>query len=68
MKLKTTTVLLFTTALLLSACNKKSIAGIYGFQMGKEKGTHFGIFLKLTDKYITLSSQPEETKKYKECE
>ena len=68
MKFRQAPVLLFTAALLLSSCGKKSIAGTYGFQMGKEKGTHFGIFLKLTDKYITLSSQPEETKKYKECE
>lgn len=33
----------------LASCGTKSIAGVYGFQMGKENGTHFGLFLKLTD-------------------
>lgn len=32
------------------ACNSKSIAGTYGFQLGKVNGTHFGLFLELTDK------------------
>ena len=68
MNLKKAPVLLFTAALLLSSCAKKSIAGIYGFQMGKEKGTHFGLFIELTDKYVTLKSQPEVTNKYKHCE
>lgn len=68
MKLTKVPVLLFTTALLLSACNNNSIAGKYGFQMGKEKGTHFGLFMELTDDYITLETQPEETNKYKRAE
>ena len=68
MKFNKIGIILFTSVLLLASCAKKSIAGIYGFQMGKEKGTHFGLFLQLTDKYITLDSQPEETKKYKEGE
>ena len=67
MKMKAITALLFTTSMLLTACNNKSIAGRYGFQMGKEKGTHFGLFLDLTDNYVTIESQPEVTNKYKEC-
>ena len=61
-------IILLATASLLTSCSNGSIAGTYGFQMGKESGTHFGIFLKLTDKYITLESQPEVTNKYKECQ
>ena len=59
--------LLVATATMLASCSTGSIAGTYGFQMGKETGTHFGVYLKLTDKYVTIESQPEETKKYKEC-
>ena len=67
MKMKAVSALLFTTSMLLTACSNKSIAGRYGFQMGKEKGTHFGLFLDLTDNYVTIESQPEVTNKYKEC-
>ena len=59
---------LMTLPLLLTSCSKNSIAGKYGFQMGKEKGTHFGLFVTLTDEYITLESQPEVTNKYKKGE
>lgn len=34
---------------MLMACNKQSIAGTYGFRMGKENGTHFGVYLNLKD-------------------
>ena len=68
MKLNKIGVFLFTSALLLTSCSKKSIAGIYGFQMGKEKGTHFGLFLELTDNYTTLDSEPDVTNKYKKGE
>ena len=68
MKYTKAPVLLFTAALLLSSCSKNSIAGKYGFQMGKEKGTHFGLFMELTDNYVTLESQPDATNKYKSAE
>lgn len=49
--MKSKKMFLFTAILpLLAACTPESIAGTYGFQMGKETGTHFGIFLTLTDK------------------
>lgn len=53
---------------LLVSCGTNSIAGRYGFQMGKEKGTHFGLFVTLTDKYTTIESEPEKTNFYKLCE
>lgn len=34
---------------LITSCGKNSIAGTYAFQMGKEKGTHFGLFMNLSD-------------------
>ena len=34
---------------LLVACNNSSISGVYSFQMGKEAGTHFGVYLNLKD-------------------
>lgn len=68
MKKIQTPFLLLGAAFLTIGCSSNSIAGTYGFQMGKETGTHFGIYIKLTDKYTTISSEPDETKKYKECE
>lgn len=65
--MKGLTTLLFTASMLLTACNKNGIAGKYGFQMGKEQGTHFGIFLELKNNYVTLDSEPDVTNKYKEC-
>ena len=56
-------ILLLSAAALLTACSNDSIAGVYGFQMGKETGTHFGLYLKLTDKSIEV-----EGKKRKKCE
>lgn len=67
MKNKSLSILLIPILAMLSACNNNSIAGKYGFQMGKEKGTHFGIFLTLTNEYVTLDNHPEETNKYKKC-
>ncbi len=34
---------------LLVSCGTSSIAGTYYFQLGKEQGTHFGVYLYLTD-------------------
>ena len=34
---------------LLASCGTSSIAGTYYFQLGKEQGTHFGVYLYLTD-------------------
>ena len=68
MKMKKLPILLVSLLSMLTACNSDSIAGKYGFQMGKEKGTHFGIYLTLTDEFFTLPSQPEVTDKYKKCE
>ena len=60
---------LFTTLLPLSltACNTQSIAGTYYFQLGKETGTHFGIYLYLTDKeYIPAEGDsPLDDEKFK---
>ncbi len=38
-----------TLVSLMCACQGSSIAGKYGFQLGKEKGTHFGLFLNLSN-------------------
>ena len=67
-RLLKTPILFLSVGTLLTSCSSDSIAGTYGFQMGKENGTHFGLYLKLTDKYTTISSQPEVKKKYKKCE
>lgn len=56
-KLKRTPILLAAIASLLTSCGSKSIAGQYGFQLGKANGTHFGIFINLKDeKYKTSDS------------
>jgi len=56
--------------LLLTSCSNNGIAGKYGFQMGKEKGTHFGIFVTLTNEYVTYNDGSKEVKddKKKKCE
>ena len=42
--------LLFTSMIpMLLSCGNSSIAGTYYFQLGKEQGTHFGVYLHLTD-------------------
>lgn len=68
--LKIPSLFIAATAMMLTSCSTSSIAGLYGFQMGKESGTHFGFFLKLTDKtkVIESSDPSEDTKNYKECE
>ena len=68
MKHKITPLLLVGLLGMFTACNGDSIAGTYGFQMGKESSTHFGLFIKLTDNYVTLESQPDVTDKYKQFE
>lgn len=56
MKLTKKALLLTSMIPLLASCSTSSIAGTYYFQMGKEQGTHFGVYLYLTDEaYI-----PEE--------
>ena len=48
---------------LLTACQKASISGIYGFQLGKDSSTHFGVSMALSDDaYIRLGS-PEDYNK-----
>ena len=42
---------------MLFSCNQKSIAGVYYFQMGKDQGTHFGV-------YVTLSNKKWESEKH----
>lgn len=68
MKKRKSPMLMVALMSLLTACNNSSIAGTYGFQLGKENGTHFGVYLKLTDKYTTIESDPETLNKYKSCE
>lgn len=60
--------LLFTTLIpSLVACNTSSIAGTYGFQLGKESSTHFGVYLKLTDKaYVPTDDQNLGDEKFKQ--
>ncbi len=41
--------LLFAAVPFITSCGTGSIAGTYGFQLGKETGTHFGMYLNLTD-------------------
>lgn len=56
-------------ATMLTSCGTDSIAGTYGFQMGKETGTHFGIYLTLKDKkYVSPDPAVIVNEKSKECE
>ena len=59
MKLRKLLAFFFLLPLLIS-CGSDSIAGTYAFQMGKENGTHFGIFLNITD------NPYEENNEYKD--
>ena len=63
-KIKKCPIFLACVTSLLTSCSNDSIAGTYGFQMGKENGVHFGIFITLTDTYKTVQ---EVSDKYKEC-
>ena len=64
-RLHKTPLLLVAISSLLTSCST-TIAGTYGFQLGKDKGTHFGIFLKLTDaKYKT--ENPDIDARAKKC-
>jgi len=47
----------------LAGCASSSIAGQYVFQMGKTKGSHFGIYLTLTDEVVKDESQATIGKK-----
>lgn len=45
-------ILLVSFFTLLTSCGEDSMTGKYGFQMGKESGTHFGLFVELSkEKY-----------------
>ena len=48
---------------LLVSCGKNSISGTYAFQMGKEKGTHFGLYLDLFDDAYTEHEEVVNCKK-----
>lgn len=52
--------LLGATLPLLLSCSTTNIAGTYSFQLGKETGTHFGIYLTLTNNQY---GTPEENLK-----
>lgn len=54
--------------LLLTSCSNNGIAGKYGFQMGKEKGTHFGVFVTLTNENKEVQIDSEHVNTYKKCE
>ena len=41
-------VLFVSLLALLTSCSEPSMAGTYGFKMGKESGTHFGLFMELS--------------------
>ena len=43
----------------LAACSGQSYVGDYVFQMGKNKGVHFGVSLKLTDEVFEVAA-PEK--------
>ena len=49
MKLFKRIALFLASVPLLVSCATQSIAGTYGFQLGKDTGTHFGMFLSLTN-------------------
>ena len=38
---------------LITSCGKNPVVGTYAFQMGKEKGTHFGLYLDLSNDDFT---------------
>ena len=49
----------------LLSCNTNSIAGVYGFQLGKESGTHFGLYLELKDSLFETTDPALVDKNYK---
>ena len=66
-RLHKTPLLLVAISSLLTSCST-TIAGTYGFQLGKDKGTHFGIYLKLTDaKYKNTNPETEIDPRAKKC-
>ena len=60
MKLFKKLALFFASVPLLVSCANGSIAGTYGFQLGKDTGTHFGMFLALSDEAF-VPEQGDET-------
>ena len=66
-RIKRIPMLLASIPLLLTSCST-TIAGTYGFQLGKDKGTHFGIFITLTDtKYKNNNPEAEIDPRAKKC-
>lgn len=66
-RMKKIPMLLASVPLLLTSCST-TIAGTYGFQLGKDKGTHFGIFITLTDtKYKNNNPEAEIDPRAKKC-
>ena len=63
MKFKKTSIFLVSLLSLLTGCGTQTMTGRYGFQMGKEKGTHFGFFLTLTDEASTIEGAKPGSKK-----
>ena len=62
-------IFLAALATMLTSCSTDSMAGTYSFQMGKETGTHFGVYLKLTDKkYVSPDPDVIVNEKSKQCE
>lgn len=47
---------LIVASMALASCGNSSIAGTYAFQLGRDGGTHFGIFLYLTDNLFKQTS------------
>lgn len=52
-------------SIFLMSCNTNSIAGVYGFQLGKESGTHFGLYLELKDSLFETTDPALVDKNYK---
>ena len=55
---------LIGTMAILSSCNGSSISGNYGFQMGKDAGTHFMVDLQLTDEAFEVPDTTDSYKKF----
>ena len=47
--------------LMLSSCGKNIFIGTYSFQLGRDSGTHFGVFATTTQKAYTYTDDSEQT-------
>lgn len=61
MKKLSKSVLLLAMIPTLLSCSTNDIAGTYYFQLGKDNGTHFGVYLNL---YNTYFSEADQTKNF----